>query len=61
MNKEKGSAGVSQANVPGVPRVVVSSERAKPAEPGKKRLRRICDSLGCCGHLCDGLRGDERE
>ena len=46
MNKEKGSAGVSQANVPGVPRVVVSSERAKPAEPGKKRLRRIVIALG---------------
>lgn len=46
MNKEKGSAGVSQANVPGVPRVVVSSERVKPAEPGKKRLRRIVIALG---------------
>ncbi|RYC75913.1 hypothetical protein [Candidatus Nanoperiomorbus periodonticus] len=46
MNKEKDSAGVSQANVPGVPRVVVSSERAKPAEPGKKRLRRIVIALG---------------
>ena len=46
MNKEKAGAGVSQANVPGVPRVVVSSERAKPAEPGKKRLRRIVIALG---------------
>ena len=31
---------------PGVPRVIVSSERAKPAEPGKKRLRRIVIALG---------------
>lgn len=31
---------------PGVPRVVVSSERVKPAEPGKKRLRRIVIALG---------------